>query len=651
VSGERPGARVFVLAPTGRDAELTRDVLAKAGIVSAVCDGAAELCAHVADADCLIVAEEALSGRVHDQLAAALARQPPWSDLPILVITRPGADSVTVLAAVASLGNVTALERPVRVTALTTAVHTALRARRRQYELRERVDSLALLAAIVASSDDAIISKTPDGRIVSWNAAAERIFGYTADEAIGRHITLIVPPDRYDEEQMILDRLMAGERLDHFETVRQTRAGAPLDVSLTISPIRDEAGRVIAASNVAREITAQKRAERALREADRRKDEFLAILAHELRNPLAPLRNSVHLLRMSRADHNLDRVTEMMERQINHMVRLVDDLMEVSRITRGTIELRRERLDVADVLRTAVETSQPQIDAGGHRLTVSLPGDRLQVYGDPVRLAQVFSNLLNNAAHHTEEPGEIWLSARREGDAVAVTVRDAGIGIAADMLPRVFEMFTRTNGNRSSGHGGLGIGLALVRSLVEMHGGSVTAASGGPGTGSEFVVRLPAATGEVATARNESPRIDPIFGVRVLVVDDNADAADSLGLLLGHLGADVRVAHSGADALDLLPVFQPELVLLDLGMPQLDGYAVARRIRAMPEYAGITLVALTGWGQEDDRRRSREAGFDFHLIKPTDLAALQALIASLGASRGPTRVRRDSAPDSTHQNI
>jgi CheY-like chemotaxis protein len=270
------------------------------------------------------------------------------------------------------------------------------------------------------------------------------------------------------------------------------------------------------------------------------------------------------------------------------------------------------------------------------------------VFGDPVRLAQIFSNLLNNAANHTDGPGDIWLSARRDGDAAVITVRDAGVGIAPEMLPRVFEMFTRTNGTGRSGHSGLGIGLALVQSLVLMRGGSVTAASPGTGRGSEFAVRLPLATGP-AVGPTEPVVADPIAGVRVLVVDDNADAADSLGLLLGHLGADVRVAHSGEDALDILAGFHPDLVLLDIGMPHLDGYAVARRIRAMPGHADLTLVALTGWGQEEDRRLSREAGFDYHLIKPTDLSALQTLIASVGASRDATRARPGSAPDSTHQ--
>ena len=621
-----PGARVLVLAPTRQDAALTLDVLSRAELEGEVCD-APRLCTEAAAAGCLIVAEEALAGPSGNELAKMLAEQPAWSDLPVLVVTRAGADSPTVRSAVEQLGNVTLLERPIRVAALTSAVRTALRARARQYELRDRLEAQALMAAIVSSSGDAIVSKTLQGVIVSWNAGAERIFGYPAAEAVGRHITLIIPPDRLEEERMILARLVNGDRIEHFETIRRRKDGRLIDISLTVSPVYDASGRTIGASKVARDISAQKLAERSLREADQRKDEFLATLAHELRNPLAPIRNALHVLRLTGRDPAVLRVSEMMTRQVDHMVRLVDDLMEVSRITRGKIELRREPVDVAAVLRSAIETSQPVIDAAGHRLTVALPPAPLVVDGDAVRLAQVFANLLNNAARHTEAPGDIWVDACREADDVVVSVRDAGVGISADMLPRVFEMFTQAKGSHRRTQGGLGIGLSLVRSLVQMHGGVVTAASEGPGRGSEFTVRLPTTN---AASKVDAPLRLPesVPGIRVLVVDDNADAADSLGLLLGLLGADVRVTHDGASALEALADFQPQMILLDIGMPGLDGYEVAARIRADPEHRGVTLVALTGWGQEEDRRRSRQAGFDYHLIKPTDLDALRALIIS-----------------------
>ena len=376
----------------------------------------------------------------------------------------------------------------------------------------------------------------------------------------------------------------------------------------------------------------RKQAEEALREADRRKDEFLATLAHELRNPLAPIRNSLHILRLAGGEgRTAERVSEMMERQVNHMVRLVDDLMEVSRITSGKIELRKEQMELGDVVRSAIETSRPLIDAAHHQLALSLPTEPLTLEGDPVRLAQVLSNLLNNAAKYTAEWGQIRLAARRERSSVVVSVRDNGMGIPAEMLSKVFDLFTQVDRINSRTQGGLGIGLTLVRSLVEMHGGSVEARSGGPGQGSEFLVRLPLAM----RRRNpfeQGQREDGTAATasrRILVVDDNRDCADSLGMLLKFLGADVCIANDGPAALEALETYQPSVVFLDIGMPGMDGYEVARRARQLCENRDITLIALTGWGQEEDLRRSKEAGIDHHLVKPLSLGALQGLLASL----------------------
>ncbi len=371
-----------------------------------------------------------------------------------------------------------------------------------------------------------------------------------------------------------------------------------------------------------------------LAEMDRRKDEFLATLAHELRNPLAPLRNSLNILRMSGgSDPSVERVYEMMERQVNHMIRLVDDLLEVSRITRGKIEFRKECVDLATVLRSAIETSRPLIEAAHHQLAITLPAERVILEADPVRLSQVIANLLNNAAKYTEEGGQIWLTARCEGNEAIVSVRDSGLGIPADMLPRVFDMFAQVDRTLKRSQGGLGIGLTLARTLVEMHGGRIEARSDGLGQGSQFLVHLPLA-GENFVAAEGRPRAQgqqPIglYQQRVLVVDDNRDAADSLGMLLKFLGADAYVVYDGSAALEALRIYRPTTVFLDIGMPGLDGYEIARHVRQAPECGDVMLIAMTGWGQEEDRRRSKEAGFDHHLIKPANADTLQTLLASL----------------------
>jgi PAS domain S-box-containing protein len=497
----------------------------------------------------------------------------------------------------------------------------------------------ALLAAIIDSSEDAIVSKTLDGTIRSWNASAERMFGYTAAEAVGRPITLIIPPDRLDEEREIIARIRRGERIEHYETIRLSKEGRPIDISLSISPVRDRAGNIIGASKIARDITDRKLAEAAQRDGERRKDEFLATLAHELRNPLAPIRNSLHLLRLSDGSSPAaKRVHEMMERQVHQLVRMVDDLLEVSRISRGNIDLKNERVQLATIIHNAVETSKPLIEAGGHKLAVSLPAEPIMVDGDAVRLAQVFANVLNNAAKYTDKGGQIAVSARREGSHATVSIRDTGIGIPREMLSRVFDMFAQVDHTQRRSQGGLGIGLNLVRTLVTMHGGSVEARSDGPGQGSEFIIRLPMATPDFRGSENKhtgsAPKSAVLATQRILVVDDIRDAGDSLGTLLKFLGADVHVVYDGPSAIEALRICRPSVVLLDLGMPGLDGYEVARKVREDPDFRNVLLIALTGWGQEEDRRHSLEAGFDHHLVKPVDLGALQALLASLESRPG-----------------
>jgi CheY-like chemotaxis protein/two-component sensor histidine kinase len=318
----------------------------------------------------------------------------------------------------------------------------------------------------------------------------------------------------------------------------------------------------------------------------------------------------------------------MMERQVNHMVRLVDDLLELSRITRGQIELRRERIELAAIVRSAVETSSPLIEAARHQLAISLPPDPLFVNADPVRMAQVVANLLNNAAKYTNDGGQVWLTVRRDREHAVISVKDTGIGIPVVMQPLVFDMFAQVDRTASRSQGGLGIGLTLVRSLVEMHGGNIVVCSDGLGHGSEFIIRLPLAADVEASAKTDGPaRTSNVLSPRrVLVVDDNRDSAHSLAMLLQFLGAEVQTANSGADALAAIESFRPNVVLLDLGMPEMDGYEVARRIRARTEFSDIMLIALTGWAQDEDRRRAQNAGFDHHLVKPADISALEALL-------------------------
>ena len=389
-----------------------------------------------------------------------------------------------------------------------------------------------------------------------------------------------------------------------------------------------------------------------LRQRDRQKDEFLAMLAHELRNPLAPIRNALHLVRLAtrHPQAEVQLAHEVMERQVEHLVRLVDDLLDVSRITRGKVSLQMERVDLASVVARAIEGSRPLIDARKHSLNVALPVEALPVEADEMRLAQVFLNLLNNAAKYTPEGGQIWLTVTKltaslplsadagSAEVAVVRVRDTGMGIPAGMLPKVFDLFTQAERTLDRAEGGLGIGLTLVRRLAEMHNGTVEATSEGPGLGSEFVVRLPLlaeATVPCSTkAAGAVMRTAP--AQRILVVDDNRDSAESLAMLLKLLGHDARTAHDGRQALAVAGAYQPHIILLDIGLPGMDGYEVAREMRAMPALAKTVLVALTGYGAEDHRRQARDAGFNAHLVKPVKFDDLQALLArSELASQAP----------------
>ncbi len=491
------------------------------------------------------------------------------------------------------------------------------------------------LAAIVESSQDGIIGKTLDRFVTTWNSGAERMYGYTAQEMIGRPIDLIVPPENRDELVAAFEQVRRGMRMEPFETVRVRKDGRRLDISLTLSPLYDAAGQLVGASGIDRDISDRKRAEEVLQQEARRKDEFLAMLGHELRNPLAPIRNSLHILRSEQATAAQgERALQTIERQAVHLTRLVDDLLDISRVSQGKILLRRERVDLAETVRATVEDLRPQAEAAGLGLELDLPPRRLLVQGDPTRLAQAIGNVLHNALKFTERGGRIAVAAREEpGDgAVAVTVRDTGIGMEPELLGRVFEPFSQAERGADRQRGGLGLGLFLVKALVELHGGSTAAASAGLGRGSELTLRLPLTSREEETAMaGEPPTEGPAESRRCLVIEDHEDAAESLTLLLRLVGHEAEVAFDAAEGLEKARQFLPEVVLCDIGLPgAMDGYGVARALRADPELSSAFLIALTGYGQEEDRRRALEAGFDAHLTKPADLEALRRLLADLG---------------------
>ena len=502
-----------------------------------------------------------------------------------------------------------------------------------------------LLAAIVESSNDAIISKSLDGIIQSWNAAAESVFGFTAEQAIGQHISIIIPPERIDEEDRIISSLKAGQRIEHYETERIRSDGQRLMVSLTISPLKDDSGKVIGASKIARDISERKRVEGErqrfqddlrklaadLSETDRRKNEFLATLAHELRNPLAPMSNMLEVVKRANGDRDvLKRAYDTIERQLGQMVRLVDDLLDLNRITHDRLELRRSEVELASVIEQAVEVARPLLDSAGHELIIELPGEPIYLNADRARLAQVFGNLLNNSSKYTKPNGWISLTARRLGNEVVVSVKDNGAGIPPDKLNSIFDMFMQVDGTTESSQGGLGIGLTLVKRLAEMHGGSIEAKSDGEGQGSEFIVRLPVLIKPAVGPQGRRDRTQLSTSQRrIVIVDDNKDSADSLAMLLELTGDQTFMAHDGVDAIDVIEQQRPEVVLLDIGLPRLNGHEVCRRVRQQPWGKDIVFIALTGWGQEEDRRKSEEAGFNGHLVKPVDYDELLELLSTL----------------------
>jgi PAS domain S-box-containing protein len=624
----------------------------------------------------LVLLDVRMPGLDGFQTARRIRGQQRSQRTPIIFVSAQEGDEFTATEAY-RLGAVDYLVKPLVPGAVRAKVAGWVDLFQEKEQAKRQADQLRLL--VQGTTDYAIFMLDTQGHVTTWNAGAERIKGYKAEEIVGRHFSRFYPQEAV-ERGWPAHELEVAQQEGRFEDEgwRLRKDGSRFWANVVITALKDDEGHLLGFSKVTRDLTERKRAEEALRqanaeledrvqqrttelaqanegleaeveqrkrleqelrrrlgqltEADRHKNEFLAMLAHELRNPLAPVRNALQVLKMPGADRStVEQARGMMERQVGHLVRLVDDLLDVARIMQGRVELRHERVDLMTVVGRAVETAQPAIDAHGHQLNVSLPPRPVFVHADLVRLSQVISNLLTNAAKYTQQASRIWLTAECDGGEVVIRVRDTGSGIAPELLPRIFDLFVQADRSLARSQGGLGVGLTLVKRLVEMHGGSVSASSPGPGQGSEFAVRLKALPERQAVDEGraqEGPLPHGLPGRKVLVADDNVDAAESAALLLRLWGHEVRTVHDGLSVLQAVRDFGPEVILLDIGLPGMTGYEVAEQLRAQPEFESLVLAAMTGYGQDQDRRRSREAGFDLHLTKPLDPLKLEAVVAS-----------------------
>jgi PAS domain S-box-containing protein len=526
--------------------------------------------------------------------------------------------------------------------ALLASLRDITERKRGEEALRASEERFRMISEVTSDFTYSLLAR-PGGVVLEWlTEAFARITGYTAIEAQAIGWRSLLLPEDVPPVTAYVERALAGEP-GVCEHRIVTKDGQVRWLRNHARPVLDPAsGRVVRIYGAGQDITERKRLEEELRrrvaelaEADRQKNEFLAMLAHELRNPLTPVLNAVHILRRVGQDARMaERARDMIEGQVRHMARMIDDLLDVSRITRGKIALQVGRVDLAAIVERAVEATRPLFERQGITLEVERPPSPLPLEADPTRLEQVTTNLLNNAAKYTNPGGRVIVAAAREGGQAVLRVRDDGVGIAPEMLPRVFDLFAQADGTLARSQGGLGIGLTLVRKLAEMHGGTAEASSAGLGRGSEFVVRLPIPPGELPAEPGDGPAsaAAPRAKLRVLIVDDNVHAAESLAVLVQLWGHETHVAHDGPEALEAACEFRPEVVLLDIGLPRMDGYRVARRLRD-EGFAGL-LVAMTGYGQDEDRRRSRDAGFDQHLVKPVDLGMLEGLLADPDPSAG-----------------
>lgn len=648
MNDERPEQlemRVLVLAPTARDAATSRDLFEAVGIHCFICNSIEDVCREAGrGAGAAVVTVEAVLGDKDGRVAELLKAQPPWSDFPLVVLTPQGFESPKLLGALDAIGHMTLMNRPVQISTLVSTARSALRDRRRQYAVRDHLAERERQADALRDKEERLQFALAAGRLGSWevdlgtgrmdcSALCKENFGRPPGEPFSyQDLFEVIHPDDRERVREVVRRTI-NDRTDYDIEYRTIWADGAIHWVLVRGRVTyGPDGSPLRMSGVSFDMTEWKRAERHLLEADRRKDEFLALLAHELRNPLAPLRNGLQVMRLAPDDREAVRSSrEIMDRQLTHMVRLIDDLLDVCRISQNKMDLRRSRVLLADVVVSAVEATRPLIEAAGHELTISLPTEPVFLDADLTRLAQVFSNLLTNSAKYTERGGRIWLSAESlDGEAV-VSVRDTGIGIPADDLPHIFDMFSQVDRSIERSTGGLGIGLALVKGLVEMHGGTVTVESGSQGGGSTFTVRLP-----VLESRQELVGSTPENGQAVrgpkrsiLVVDDNRDSATSMAMMLKLMGNEVHTAHDGVEAVEAAEQFRPNVVLMDVGMPKLNGLDATRRIREQPWGRSVVIIALTGWGQDGDHAQSNEAGCDGHLVKPVNLPDLEQLLAEL----------------------
>jgi PAS domain S-box-containing protein len=496
---------------------------------------------------------------------------------------------------------------------------------------KQAEETIRYQASLLDAVDQSVVATDMQGHVVFWNRFAEELFGWRSEEVLGKLVQEVTPATfSKGQAEALMEKLARGETW-RGEFFVQRKDGSVFPAFVTDSPIYNSNNEQIGIVGVAFDMSERKRLEQSLRDADKRKDEFLATLAHELRNPLAPIRSSLDLMKRSNDEQLQQEAREIIERQVEHVVRLVDDLLDVSRITRGKIRMQKETIFLSDVIALACESGKLWLEEKRHRLVLDLPEEAVRLVADKTRLMQVFLNLLSNAAKYTEAGGEIWVAAAVLGDEVVIRVKDNGKGIPPEMLPRLFELFARLE--RDAQQEGLGIGLHLVKQIVEMHGGSVEARSGGLGRGSEFIVRLPLAKESVQTlpARQTphaaSPAGEPHSTRRVLVIDDYEPNLKTMSRLLRVLGHDVATARSGPEGLQVLNAFRPEAILLDINMPGMDGFEVAKRVRQQMMF-DVKLIALTGYGQAEDIQRTKEAGFDEHLVKPVDADRLEQLLGS-----------------------